>query len=72
MTHFEFVAAESYVSRSDRAFEAYVAKVERISGQTTDQNGISLLMSDDVLIAFQEATPAADFAASLCRSARAK
>lgn len=65
MNHFEFAAAENYVSPSERAFEAYVAKVERLSGRRTDRHGISLLMSDDVLIAFEEATPAADFALQL-------
>lgn len=48
-----FIQGEFHFTRSDRDFENFVARVERLLPRGLDARGDPLLMSDDVLFAFE-------------------
>jgi exonuclease VII small subunit len=57
-----FGPTEFQISASERAFEKFLAEVERLTGASVDGGGEPLLMSDDALNAFEEGITAANYA----------
>lgn len=58
----EFIQGEFALSRSDRAWENWIGRVERLTGASVDSEGEPLLMSDEALNAFEEGVTASDYA----------